>query len=116
MLRLCSGENLLAACRRDSPGDFKIHMYTGLCTQTGPRESKPPRRADKLVSTEKNTTAAQRNPPGTLRTQEPSNSLGKVSSCFRLHLDLTLCHRSTYTDTTRRELASQESQHTCQYM
>jgi hypothetical protein len=43
----------------------------GLHTQIEPGRSRPPRGVDRPVSAGRATTAAQRNPPGTLRTQKP---------------------------------------------
>jgi hypothetical protein len=54
-------------------------------------------------------TTAERNPPGTLRAQEPRGCLGQESSGFHRRPELILCHRATYTNTTRRKLVSQES-------
>jgi hypothetical protein len=56
-----------------------------LQTQIVLRDSWPPRSADKPVSTGKTTTAAQRDPPGTLRTQELEEQPGKEPSGFSLH-------------------------------
>ena len=64
------------------------------------------------VSTGKTITSAQRDLPGVLRTQELRSSLGQEPSGLRLHPELILCHRATYTNTARRELVSQECLHT----
>ena len=49
---------------------------TGLNTQIVSGGSKPPRSVDRTVNAGRITTAAQRNPPRTLRIQEPRSSLG----------------------------------------
>jgi hypothetical protein len=91
-------------------GVWSWSSATGLHTQI-----KPPRSADRPMSTGRTTTAAQRNLPRTLRTQELRSCVGQESSSFCLHLELILCHRATYTNTTRRELVSQECLHTCEH-
>jgi hypothetical protein len=48
-------------------------------------ESWSPRIADKPVSTGKTTTSAQRDMPGTLRTQVQRSILGQDTSTFQLH-------------------------------
>ena len=50
------------------------------------------RNADRPASAGRTTTAAQRNPLRTLRTQEPRGSLGQEPSSFCLHLQQILCH------------------------
>jgi hypothetical protein len=80
----------------------------GLHMQIVPGGSKPPRSVDRLVGPGRTTTTAQRNPPGTLRTQEPRGCLGQESSILCLCPELILCHRATYTNIIRRELVSQE--------
>jgi hypothetical protein len=60
------------------------------------------------MSTGKTTTSAQRDLLGTLRTQEPRNSLGQELASFPLHPKMILCHSVTYPNTTRIELVSQE--------
>jgi hypothetical protein len=87
----------------------------GLHTQIVPGGSKHPRSADKSVSTGTTTTAAQRNLPRTLTTQEPRCCLRKESSGLCLCPELILCHRATYTNTSRRELKSQDYLHTCKH-
>jgi hypothetical protein len=59
----------------ESIGKFSA---TVLLTQIAPGGSKPPRSADKPVRTGRTITAAQRNPPLTLRTQEPRGCLEQV--------------------------------------
>jgi hypothetical protein len=61
------------------------------------------------------TTAAQKNPYGTLRTQEPRGSMGQETSGLHLRPELILCHRAMYTNTARRKLISQEYLHTCEH-
>jgi hypothetical protein len=66
------------------------------------------------VSAGRTTTAAQRNPPGTLRTQESRGCLAQEPSSLHLCPELILCHRDTYIiNTVRRELVSQECLHIC---
>jgi hypothetical protein len=88
---------------------------TGLHSQIALGESEPPRSADSPVRTSRTTSAAQRNLSGTLRTQELRTCLGQESSSFYLFPELILYHRTTYTNTTRRELVSQECLHTCEH-
>jgi hypothetical protein len=70
---------------------------------------------DRPVSAGRTTIAAQRNPPWTLRTQEPRGGLGLELSYLHLRPELILCHRATYTNNVRRELVSQECLHTCKH-
>jgi hypothetical protein len=52
--------------------------------------------------------SSQRDPPRTIRTQEPRSGLEQEPSSFDESLELILCNRATYTN-TRGELVSQES-------
>jgi hypothetical protein len=67
------------------------------------------------VSAGRTTTDAQRNPPRTFRTQKPRGYLRQYTSSLLLGPELILYHRATYTNTTRRQLVSQEYLHTCEY-
>jgi hypothetical protein len=58
--------------------------------------------ADKSVSAGKTITAAQRKPHSSLCKQERRRCLGQWPSSFHLLLDLILCHRATYKNTTRK--------------
>jgi hypothetical protein len=61
-----------------------------------PGLSEPPRSVDRTMSAGKTTTAAQRNPPRSLRTQDPRGCLGQESSILGLRPELILCHKATY--------------------
>jgi hypothetical protein len=65
-------------------GARRLFCATALHTQT-PRESLSPSSEDKPVTTGKTTTSAQRDMPGTLRTQEQRSDLGQDPSSFHLH-------------------------------
>ena len=80
---------------------------TGLHAQIVLGESKHPRGADRPVSAGKTTSAAQRNLPRTLRTQEPRGSLGLEPSGFCLKLEPFFCYKAPYTNRAEREQASQ---------
>lgn len=69
---------------------------------------KSPRSADSPVSTGKTTTSVPRDPPRALKIQERRSRLGQDLSGFHLHLELSLCHRSSYQNPTWRELVTQE--------
>ena len=84
-------------------------------TQIVPELGKPLKSADRPVSMGRTTTAAQRNPSRTLRTQDQGAAWVQESSRFHLHLELNLCHRATYTHTARGELVSQACLHTCEH-
>jgi hypothetical protein len=86
-----------------------------LHTQILPGESRSQRSADMSMSTGKTTTSAPTDLPRDLRTQESRSSLGRDLSCFHLHPELILCHSTQYPYTTRRELVSQECQHSCEH-
>ena len=62
----------------------------------------PSRSVARPESTGRNTSAAQRNQPKTLRTQEPWGSWGQKSSDFCLRPELILGHRATYTNIAMR--------------
>jgi hypothetical protein len=70
-----------------------------LHTQILSGEKWSPRVADTPASTSKTTTSALRDRPGTLRTQEPMNSLRQNPLGFCLLQELTLCHSSPYPNT-----------------
>jgi hypothetical protein len=83
--------------------------------QIVPGGNKPPKMPGTPVSAGRTTTAAQRNTLRTLRTQELRSCLGQEPSGLRLHPELIVYHRATYTNTARRELVSQECLHTCEH-
>ena len=73
-----SGQRNPGAWNRGLPvsvSDYSRSSATGLHTQIALRESEPPRSANRPVSAGRTTNAAQRNPPGTLNTQELRRSL-----------------------------------------
>jgi hypothetical protein len=67
------------------------------------------------MSTGRTTTAAQSNPPSTLRRQKMRGCMEQKSSNLSLHPELILCHRAIYTNTARIELVSQECLQTYEY-
>jgi hypothetical protein len=88
------------ACSRSSSTGLHTHVASG--------GSKHLRSTEWPVSGGRTTTAVQRNLSGILRTQEPRSCLGQKCCSFLPHSELILCHRATYTNTTRRYLVSQE--------
>ena len=77
-------------------------------TQIPPGKSWSLKSADMSVSTGKTSTSAERDLPGTLRTQEQRSSLGQDPSGSHLCWKLILCHSAPYTNTARGKLVSQE--------
>jgi hypothetical protein len=74
--------------------------------------SKPPRSADRPLSAGKTTSAAQKNPRGTLRTQEPRAGLGQESSSLHLLPELILCHTELHAQIPAGDGCSSRSAHT----
>jgi hypothetical protein len=94
------------------PSGFSGYSATGLHTQIARGGREPPRNMDRPLSAGRITTAAQRNLPWTLRTQQPRGGLGQGSSRLYLCWELIRCHRTTYLNSSQRELVSQEYWHT----